>query len=156
LLLGSLLRLGSLYFRPPGLGGCAAAKFGQSRLDPTELGFELLDLVLDPLAGLRAAGFFAPLVLTGLRATGFFAPLVLTGLRAAGFFAPLPIAEFFLAALDHAPLGLAVVSIAGRSQATVAGRVGFLVDAFRPGHALLGAHRRNGSKPHFLGDPLSN
>jgi hypothetical protein len=123
--LGSL-RLDSLDFRPPGLGGCAAAQFGQSRLDPTELGFELLDFVLHPLTSLGAPDFFALLAL----------------------------AELFPAALDHAPLGLAV-SIACRSQAAVAGRVGLLVDAFRPGHALLGAHRRNGSKPHFLGDQFS-
>jgi hypothetical protein len=140
--LGSLLRLGPLDFRPSGLGGCAWAQLRQSRLDPTELGFELLDLVLHPLAGLGAPGLLVLHPLAGLRAPGFLALLAL--------------AKLFPAAFDHAPLGLAVVSIARRGQAAVAGRIGLLVDAFRPGHALLGSHRREVAKPHCPGDHLGD
>jgi hypothetical protein len=100
--------------------------------------------------GLRTRAFFALRCLAclqapGLRTRAFFALRCLAGLQSPGFFSPLALAEFFLAAFDHSPLDFAAV---------ITGQVGFIADAFRPGHALLGPHRRKGRLPSFRGEHL--
>ncbi len=120
-----------------------------------------MDFSLRPLAGLQTPGFFRALVdplgvdrYTDLRARAFFTLRCLADFQAPGFFSPLALAEFFLAAFDHSPLDFAAVAIAWLGSAVIAWRVGFIADAFRPGHALLGPRHRKVRLPSFRGDHL--